>query len=83
MNKIYFFRKNILSCILLSVVLFFANSISAEESESAQNKTNSKQQDTKSPKPYTSKRARIKTLKEFVPSEEVSADKPVAFPSDI
>ena len=34
-------------------------------------------------KPYKSKRSRIKTLEEFIPSEEVSADKPVAFPSDI
>lgn len=30
-----------------------------------------------------SKRARVKTLEEFIPSEEVSADKPVAFPNDI
>ncbi|MDH3609654.1 MAG: hypothetical protein OEQ24_10490 [Gammaproteobacteria bacterium] len=30
-----------------------------------------------------SKRRQVKTLEEFIPSEEVSADKPVAFPSDI
>ena len=29
------------------------------------------------------KRGQVKPLKEFIPSEEVSADKPVAFPSDI
>lgn len=29
------------------------------------------------------KRSSVKTLEEFVPSEEVSADKPVAFPTDI
>lgn len=30
-----------------------------------------------------SKRRQVKTLEEFIPSEEVSADKPVAFPNDI
>jgi len=30
-----------------------------------------------------SKRKQVKTLEEFIPSEEVSADKAVAFPSDI
>jgi len=35
------------------------------------------------PKPTSSKRGRAKTLKEFIPSEEVSADAPVSFPSDI
>ena len=30
-----------------------------------------------------SKRSEIKTLEEFIPSEEVSSDKPVAFPTDI
>ena len=30
-----------------------------------------------------SKRSQVKTLEEFIPSEEVSADKPVAFPNDI
>ena len=30
-----------------------------------------------------SKRKQVKTLEEFIPSEEVSADKPVAFPNDI
>lgn len=29
------------------------------------------------------KRGQVKPLEEFIPSEEVSADKPVAFPSDI
>ena len=30
-----------------------------------------------------SKRSEVKTLEEFIPSEEVSSDKPVAFPTDI
>lgn len=29
------------------------------------------------------KRSEVKTLEEFIPSEEVSSDKPVAFPIDI
>ncbi len=29
------------------------------------------------------KRSDVKTLEEFVPSEEVSADKPISFPTDI
>jgi hypothetical protein len=41
------------------------------------------EQKAKSQKPSVGKRSRVKTLEEFIPSEEVSADKPVAFPSDI
>ena len=29
------------------------------------------------------KRGQVKPLEEFIPSEEISADKPVAFPNDI
>jgi len=46
-----------------------------------------KEQKTNSSKPNNTagvnKRGRVKTLEEFIPSEEVSADKPVAFPNDI
>ena len=41
------------------------------------------QQKNNSIKPTVGKRSRVKTLEEFIPSEEVSADKPIAFPSDI
>ncbi|MGH1538349.1 MAG: hypothetical protein ACRBDX_09950 [Gammaproteobacteria bacterium] len=42
-----------------------------------------KEKKTKTPKVSIGKRRQIKTLEEFIPSEEVSADKPVAFPNDI
>jgi hypothetical protein len=56
--------------------------------ESMENNTTTKERssnDSKSNKTTvdTGKRARVKTLEEFVPSEEISADKPVAFPIDI
>ena len=62
-----------------SVDYVFAEEEAVEESEGEdqENKTNS------SPKISSNKRSEVKTLEEFVPSEEVSADKPISFPSDI
>jgi len=42
-----------------------------------------KEQKTKNSKANISKRGQVKTLEEFIPSENISADKPVAFPNDI
>ncbi|QMU61989.1 MAG: hypothetical protein GKR92_09905 [Gammaproteobacteria bacterium] len=55
--------------------------MAAEENEKKD--VASKEQKTKHPKVSVSKRKQVKTLEEFIPSEEVSADKPVAFPNDI
>ncbi|MEM7402193.1 MAG: hypothetical protein AAF304_09625 [Pseudomonadota bacterium] len=58
----------------------------AEENKQMEPESDSKvltEQSNKVIKPTVGKRSRVKTLEEFIPSEEVSADKPVAFPSDI
>ena len=54
----------------------------AAEEEQPKNQIE-KKQESKSTKATISKRGQLKTLEEFIPSEEVSADKPVAFPNDI
>ena len=71
-------RNLLLFLILLSFPLGL---IAAEKSKQEDEKI--KQQKSSSVKPAAGKRAQVKTLEEFIPSEEVSADKAVAFPSDI
>jgi len=77
---------NLRNLIILFAVAWLSISVFAAE-DSAQNNSPKqeqiKKQTTASQKASTGKRARVKTLEEFIPSEEVSADKPVAFPSDI
>jgi hypothetical protein len=63
-------------------VLWFSISLFAAEENKQENEI-TKQQKSTSAKPSDGKRARVKTLEEFIPSEEVSADKAVSFPSDI
>lgn len=75
-QRLYFF-------ILFSAGLLFTYVSFAEESSNKTKQTDSSEKSAKQSKPNASKRSRIKTLEEFIPSEEVSADKPVAFPSDI
>jgi len=55
--------------------------IATEENEKKDVLT--KEQKTKNSKANISKRGQVKTLEEFIPSENISADKPVAFPNDI
>ena len=70
--------------LLLTLLWFSITVLAADESEKT---TAEKEQTTDksktSNKMGVSKRAQIKTLEEFIPSEEISADKPVAFPNDI
>lgn len=67
--------------LLLTLLWFSIGLFAAEENKNENEKT--KQQKSTSAKPSIGKRARVKTLEEFIPSEEVSADKAVSFPSDI
>ncbi len=76
--------------IYLFTVLFFTLNIyltllSAEEKPIEQQQTKSKNNTVIKPTPKISsrKRSEIKTLEEFIPSEEISADKPISFPTDI
>ena len=72
----------IIICILTNFV--FANVLADEIKQNEANNTQvSSEKNNKTVKPNIGKRSRVKTLEEFIPSEEVSADKPVAFPSDI
>ena len=77
--------KIALSLLILSLV--FSPSLTfvvAEEDSTQDNESKQQNNDTKStPKISSNKRSEVKTLEEFIPSEEVSADKPISFPSDI
>jgi hypothetical protein len=72
--------------ILLLTLLWFSTAVLAED-DNEQNNTMIKEQKPEHSKTNSkisvSKRAQVKTLEEFIPSEEISADKPVAFPNDI
>jgi hypothetical protein len=70
----------------LSIILLLSCSATFVFAEDNSNQTDTqldKKEKAKSSQPSVSKRAQVKTLEEFIPSEEVSADKPVAFPNDI
>ncbi len=75
-----------ISCIIICILTNFVF-VNVLADENKQNGTNNNQvsseKNNKTVKPNIGKRSRVKTLEEFIPSEEVSADKPVAFPSDI
>lgn len=65
-----------------AILLIFLCSAVTVVAEDEKNESD-KNEKSKSTKPIVSKRDQVKTLEEFIPSEEVSADKPVAFPNDI
>ncbi len=65
-------------CMLL---IFLCSSV-VVPAEDEKNQTDKKEK-VSGTKSSVSKRAQVKTLEEFIPSEEVSADKPVTFPNDI
>lgn len=67
---------------LLFIILCFSFTVVATEEKQKKN-VPTKEQTTKNPKASISKRGQVKTLEEFIPSENISADKPVSFPSDI
>ena len=73
---------NLRHLLLLLVLSYSSIAVFAGEEVQPKNQIE-KEQKSKSPKATISKRDQIKTLEEFIPSEEVSADKPVAFPNDI
>ena len=71
--------------VLLTLLCLPIANLAAEEN--GQENTTTKEQKSNNSKSNSkigvSKRKQVKTLEEFIPSEEVSADKPVAFPNDI
>lgn len=73
---------NLRNLILFLFLVYFSVSLFAAEDDQ-QNNDEEKQQKSTTTKSSSGKRSRVKTLEEFVPSEEVSADKAVSFPSDI
>ena len=64
----------------LPIINFAADESEQENKTVKEQKTNSSKSANKA---NVNKRGQVKTLEEFIPSEEVSADKPVAFPNDI
>ena len=80
-------RKLFIYTVTLLALSFMVSS--AEENDGNQADQTKEEQvtdtiyDENSAKQNTNKRSQVKTLQEFIPSEEVSADKPVAFPADI
>ncbi len=63
-------------------ILLFSTTIQAEtEKENVETKRSENIQTKKEPKAQPSSKRKV--LKEFTPSEEISVDKPVAFPADI
>lgn len=59
-------------------------SVSANENKVEKERRVSSQKNAKPmPKVSSGKHVKIKTLEEFIPSEEISADKPISFPADI
>lgn len=77
-------RKRITLLLFIFTICNYFNIVIAEEEQTNDDHSVEKQQ--KSDTGITirsSKRSDIKTLEEFIPSEEVSADKPISFPTDI
>ncbi|MEM8845095.1 MAG: hypothetical protein AAGB35_08635 [Pseudomonadota bacterium] len=68
-------KKILLTGLFLLTVFLFYGFVSAEEEIEEESEAVEEQQNRKP--------ERDNTLEEFVPSEEVSIDKPVAFPVDI
>ena len=73
--------------VTLSISCFTMGHAADEESNQAEQSTQKQSKNTTkteiSVTQSIGKRGQVKPLEEFIPSEEVSADKPVAFPSDI
>ena len=71
--------------IIMTFVVGSSMSYVVAEEETVEESENEEQEDkaNSSPKISSKKRSEVKTLEEFIPSEEVSADKPISFPSDI
>lgn len=77
-------RKRITLLLFIFTICNYFNIVIAEKEQTNDDHSVEKQQ--KSDTGITirsSKRSDIKTLEEFIPSEEVSADKPISFPTDI
>ncbi len=71
--------------ILISFVFYTSNHFAiAEEATTEKNQDTVEDESTTArPKISSKKRSEVKNLEEFIPSEEVSADKPISFPIDI
>lgn len=80
MNK----RKRITLLLFIFTIYNYFNILIAEEEQTNGDHTVEEQQKLDTTATIRSgKRSDVKTLEEFIPSEEVSADKPISFPTDI
>ena len=77
-------RKRITLLLFIFTICNYFNIVIAEEKQTNDDRTvEEKQKSDTAITIRSSKRSDIKTLEEFIPSEEVSADKPISFPTDI
>jgi len=79
---------NIKKLLALLLFMFILNNYCliaiANQDESSEDEVVEERQKPDTPTTVRSgKRSDVNTLEEFIPSEEVSSDKPVAFPTDI
>lgn len=70
----------LLTLLCIPIVNLAVDESGRETTTEKEQKTNNTKSDSKV---AVRKRKQVKTLEEFIPSEEVSADRPVAFPNDI
>lgn len=78
-------RFHIVPLLMMLVPVPVADLARADDNASAVEQNEPRSAENPAPEADTGKRDRttVRTLEEFVPSEEISADKPVSFPADI
>lgn len=74
-------RSKLIAVALVLTISLYSSIVHAENKKEGLEKEN--QQAGKVGRESVKKSKRNETLKEFIPSEEISIDKPVAFPVDI
>ena len=78
-------RFHIVPLLMMLVPVPVADLARADDNAGAVEQNEPRSAENPAPEADTGKRDRttVRTLEEFVPSEEISADKPVSFPADI
>ena len=77
-------RKRITLLLFIFTICTYFNIVIAEEEQTNDDHAVEEKQKSDTAATIRSvKRSDVKTLEEFIPSEEVSTDKPISFPTDI
>jgi len=76
--------KQLFCFVALCVLCYAVNAVADDTAkQTTKEQTTNTEKKKNNRTPNIGKRGQVKPLEEFIPSEEVSADKPVAFPNDI